>query len=206
MSQTETSPFPEFSDAELELHLVRVAEKGADYIGHFLSKAAVLALQKLCESLDFKEVVEQHEKVSERYFVPKNISPLVEIVVSPLGKYLKNRLESCAGTYPILHAWDPSDFSIQLYDRSSYITSHRDHNVYRGLIVICAFQGESVFEASNERHSAPFLKEKMSVGDAVFLRGAGMVSNIEGHPGIFHSISGALTDVPRISLAFRDKT
>ncbi|MBI2051899.1 hypothetical protein HYT33_04015 [Candidatus Roizmanbacteria bacterium] len=202
MSRQENSPFLE---RDLGLQLVRTAQEGACCVKNFLNKTTVAKLQDLCSLLDFEEIIEQHEKVEERYFIPRSIPSKTRNTMLRLSNSLRLAMARYAKTYPVLQDWSPSDFSVQLYDRHSYITSHRDHKINKGLVVIFTIQGEAIFKARNERHGSPFLTQKIAEGDVVLLRGGDFVPNLQGHPGIFHSISGALTEKPRISIGFRDK-
>lgn len=202
MSRLEKSPFIE---SGLEHCLAEVARKGIAYRDNFLDRIVVEEIQRLCASLDFKEIEEQHERVTERYFVPTYIPSRVGIAVAELGASLRNTVQKYSSMYPVFNEWDPSDFSIQLYNPDSYITSHREHKKHQGLIVVFTLQGEALCEARHERHGEPFMRFHLKEGGGLFLRGTGLNTELEGHPGIFHTISGAITKIPRIALGFRDK-
>lgn len=195
----------DFEELDLLPHLKEVEEQGASYIPGFLHRDVLADLQRLCRQIEFTEISNTYEKVVERYFVPKDMPPRVDKRITALVEQLRHRFSAYASRYPALADWRPNDCSIQMYDESSYITSHRDQASYKGIIAVVSIQGEANFEVRGARYSEPFAVWRALPGDMVILRSSGFNPSIEGHPGVFHAVSGALTSTPRISIGFRQK-
>lgn len=196
---------PLFREVNTERHLDRAAEVGASYIPVFLNEDALSKFQDLCHYLDYQKVDEHHEQFEEHYYVAKEVPPRVKGEIRSLSEEVRKVMAAHGGRFPVLEQWNPNDFVTQLYYQSSFIGSHRDHKVNKGLIVVFNIQGEADFEISNERYGEPIATWRVRPGDAMILRATGLNPNLQGHPGIFHSITGALTQEPRISIGLRDK-
>lgn len=162
-------------------------------------------LQRLCREIEFTEISNTYEKVTERYYVPEHLPPQVNQFITALGEQLRHRFSAYAFLYPVLADWHPNHSSVQLYDQNSNITSHRDHASYSGVIAVVSIQGEANFEVRKTRNGESFAVRRVQPGDMVILRSGGFSPSIEGHPGIFHAVSGALTSTPRISIGFSQK-
>lgn len=195
----------DFEEVNLEHYLIEVEERGVTYIPGFIRRDALEDLQRLCCEIEFTEISNTYEKVTEHYSVPERLPPQVNQCITALGEQLRQRFSAYAFRYPVLADWAPNDFSVHLYDDNSYITSHRDHASYKGIIAVVSIQGEANFEVREARHAEPITVWRTQPGDMMILRSSGFNLSIEGHPGIFHAVSGALTSTPRISIGFRQK-
>jgi hypothetical protein len=176
---------------------------GAAYLPNYLSKKTTSDLKEACNSLKYVLFEKQHAStVQEKYFVPKKkfYPKHVQTKLNRLQKEMTLLAKEGAREFPELSNWESTDFSIQKYDDSSYITRHRDGKSNKGLVIVANIQGETIFETSNHREGPLQNRWHVKEGDVTILGAHGLNGK---ELGIFHAVSGALSSTPRISIGFR---
>ncbi len=190
-----------FTQQSLSGEIREAARSGAVLVPKLLTEETVLDLQVACASLAYVLFEERHKSgVAESYFKPKQISPRVKEQVDVLQNQFEKLVRQEGKEFLELSGWSATGSSIQRYDQNSYITPHRDGPKYKGVVLVASIQGEAIFETSQERSGPLQNRWRVTEGDAVILRANGLTY---GEEGIFHSISGALSPTPRISIGFR---
>lgn len=194
---------PDISEKEANFReYLRIARRDGLYLSQgFVEQGALDDLRYDLKDLKYKLVKPYNpEKVIEKYFIPEGVPLTVKKKLDFMKDYFGRLVRQSS---VIFSNWSPNQIAIQRYGESSMISDHKDIKEDYGVILVLTISGQAVFTASHERHGKAFFEEKVVPGDLVILRGSPLESKVS--ECVFHSITAALTDEPRISVGFRDR-
>jgi len=190
--------------ANVEQVFRSVAVTGAEIVREFVPMAFSNMVQNEIENLTLSPaetpqcrlVTQKFERIGYRK-VPENMAALQQ-----LEEMVKKFVYKASSIYPIVKNWNPNDIAIQKYDKTGFITGHKDLERHIILVAIVNLLGSCEFEILTSRQGQASKQFITQPRDLILLRAPHLTASAtDDRP--FHRVSGNLTEGSRISVTFR---